>query len=71
MMMNVAVAVNCALEIGGCSFVKQLQDGVGDGEVCGYSCCKFSRNTVRQQRHIVQQTCERQASSYYYYYYYN
>jgi len=39
--------------------VKQLQEEEGNGGVCGYCCCKFSRNTVRQQRHIVQQTWER------------
>jgi len=54
---NVAVAVNCAVEVGGCSFVKQLQEeeGQGDGGACGCCCCIFS---VRQQRRIVQYTFE-------------
>ena len=50
------LAVNFALEVGDCSFVKRLQEEEGDGkvtEVCGCCCCIFSRNTFRKQWHIV------------------
>jgi len=33
------LAVNFALEVGDCCFVKRLQEEEGDGKVCGYCCC--------------------------------
>ena len=43
--------------------MKQLQKEEGVSEVRGYCRCRFSRNTVCQQWHIVQLMWERQASS--------
>jgi len=38
---SVAVAVDCELEVGVCSFVKQLKVEEGDGEACGYRCYRL------------------------------
>jgi len=55
-----------ALEVRGCSFVKHLQEDEGNSDVYHFMwllLLHISRNTVRQQCHIVQQMWERQASS--------